>query len=189
MATSKTGTPGPAVLAGAIALWLIYAGVRDVPVFEGLRQVLRREQPTPSRTHSPFDPQAGSTGSFSAGATAGSSVFRAGAVIAKGDLGIDRLVGNAATAYPVLKGMFPSLRMNGWRAQGSVPGSDHPRGLAIDVMTANALVHYQVIVAFLRLPGAKYWISRGQRAQAPTWKITPYVGPSPHTDHVHLSFA
>jgi hypothetical protein len=184
-APSKAGISGIAALTGAIALWLVYAGVRDVPVFEGLRQVLRAERPTPSRTHSPFDP----TINTGAGAVAGASLVNAGGAIAKGDRGIDRLVGNAASAYPVLKARFPSLAMHGWRATGSVPGSDHPKGLAIDVMTANAFVHVQVILAFRGLPGAKYWISRGQRAQAPQWAIEPYTGPSPHTDHVHLSFS
>lgn len=185
--TSKTGTPAAAALAGAIAFWLIYAGVRDVPVFEGLRQVLRRQQPIPTRTHAPFDAE-------TSGSTLGAGAFSLGSEVlsraaARGDKGVDKLVGNAAAAYPILKARFPSLVMYGWRATGSVPDSDHPRGMAIDVMTPSPLIHTQIIVTFLRLPGAKYWISQGQRASAATgWKMTPYTGPSPHTDHVHLSF-
>lgn len=179
---SKTGTPGVAVLAGAMALWLVYAGVRDVPVFEGLRQLLRRQQPAARSVHAPFDP----TGYLRSGAGAGMGAAGLGKV---GDTGTERLVGNAAAAYPTLKALFPTLTMYGWRAQGSVPGSDHPRGLAIDVMTGSPLVHTQIIAAFVKLPGAKYWISQGKKASAPEWKIGAYTGPSPHTDHVHLSFA
>lgn len=174
---AKTGIPGVPGIAAVVALagfWLVFAGIRDVPVFAGLRQVLRQTPPTPN----PQEPEVPSQ------PTAGRSVGHGG------DKGIERLVGNAAAAYPALKARFPHLTMYGWRAQGSVPGSDHPRGLAIDVMTANSLEHVQVIGLFRSLAGAKYWISRGVIASAAGgWRQRGYRGPSPHTDHVHLSFA
>lgn len=179
----KIGTPGAAALAGAAALWLVYAGVRDIPVFEGLKEVIRGNKPAPAGTMRggiiDFNPTQIPLYPSGAGASAS----------AAGATGIDRLVGNAAAAYPVLRKYFPTLIMGGWRAQGSVPNSDHPKGLAIDVMTPNPLVHSQIINVFVRLSGAKYWISMGRKASAPDWKIHAYTGPSPHTDHVHLSFS
>ncbi len=78
----------------------------------------------------------------------------------------------------------------GGRGPGSVPGSDHPKGRALDFMTSNrnkgnALandlirnykkwnVKYVIWYGFIWHPG------RG-------WK--KYNGPSAHTDHVHASF-
>lgn len=40
------GTSAVAVIAAAGGAWLAYAGVRDVPLVEGLRQALRGENPT-----------------------------------------------------------------------------------------------------------------------------------------------
>lgn len=97
-------------------------------------------------------------------------------------------IGLAANAWKLLQSVF-GLPMGGYRAHGSVPGSDHPKGKAIDVMTSNPALH-KAIIAFARnLPGLKYWISMRQIATAASgWKARPYNGPSPHTDHVHLSF-
>jgi hypothetical protein len=98
------------------------------------------------------------------------------------------LVGFARLAWQVLSKTF-GLPMGGWRAHGSVPGSDHPKGKAIDIMTGNPLLHRLIIELGKRLPGAKYWISMRQIALAREgWKARPYHGPNPHTDHVHWSF-
>lgn len=98
------------------------------------------------------------------------------------------LVGFARLAWDVFSKAF-GLNMGGWRAHGSVPGSDHPKGKAIDVMTTNPIMHRLIIELFKRLPGAKYWISMRRIAMAREgWKSRPYSGPSPHTDHVHTSF-
>jgi hypothetical protein len=97
------------------------------------------------------------------------------------------LRGFAAVAWSMLQRF--GLSMGGYRAQGSVPGSDHPKGKAIDIMTGSWLMH-RVLRQFVQhLPGAKYWISMRQIAMAREgWKPRPYSGPSPHTDHVHASF-
>lgn len=98
------------------------------------------------------------------------------------------LVGFAAMAWDVFAKAF-GLTMGGWRARGSVPGSDHPKGKAIDIMTTNPILHRLIIEMFKRLPGAKYWISMRKIAMASEgWRARPYYGPSPHTDHVHTSF-
>jgi hypothetical protein len=99
------------------------------------------------------------------------------------------LVGFAARYFAGWKAMFPWMTIGGWRARGSVPGSDHPKGKALDLMTTNALVAARIIGTFLQQPGAKYWIWNRQIADARSgWRIRPYSGPSPHTDHVHLSY-
>jgi hypothetical protein len=88
----------------------------------------------------------------------------------------------------------------GWRARGSVPGSDHPKGLAIDAMLptgTNRVANIQgqnignAIVTHYRMNAdqkkVKYIIWWG-RIWSPDRGWRGYFGPSPHKDHVHLSF-
>jgi hypothetical protein len=96
-----------------------------------------------------------------------------------------------ANAADVLGNMFDFTNIGGWRAQGSVPDSDHPKGLALDFMTmdqnkANALIQYaQANYAAL---GITYIIYQRRIWEPKTgWKA--YHGPNPHTDHVHISFS
>jgi hypothetical protein len=99
------------------------------------------------------------------------------------------LVGYASTAFQFFKDMFPGMTIGGWRATGSVPGSDHPKGKALDLMTGSNAIAQRIISMFMDLPGKKYWIWNRQIATASGgWQPRPYSGPSPHTDHVHLSF-
>ncbi len=99
------------------------------------------------------------------------------------------LVGFAREARLLFGNMFPWMTIGGWRATGSVPGSDHPKGKALDLMTRDGFVAQQIISAFRQLAGAKYWIWNRQIATAAGgWTPRSYSGPSPHTDHVHLSF-
>jgi TP901 family phage tail tape measure protein len=99
------------------------------------------------------------------------------------------LVGNALRAFAFFRKRFPGMVIGGWRARGSVPGSDHPKGLALDLMTSNRALHRLLINLGKQLPGAKYWISYRQIGHARSgFKPTYYGGPSPHTDHVHWSF-
>jgi hypothetical protein len=99
-----------------------------------------------------------------------------------------RMVGNARNAMIFWRNLFPGMVLGGWRATGSVPGSDHPKGLAIDLMTTNKALHELIIRIGKTLPGAKYWISYSRIGMAPGWGVRPYSGPSPHTDHVHWSY-
>lgn len=81
---------------------------------------------------------------------------------------------------------FNIFTIGGYRATGSVPDSDHPKGLAIDVMTTSgdAIANWAINNAS-RL-GVKYVIWNRRIWQNGSW--TTYSGPSPHTDHVHISF-
>lgn len=71
--TQRLGVPGAAVLTVGLGAWLVYAGLRDVPVVDGLRDALSGSVPT-SRVQ-PGDPQwrslaAGTSSLLQAGATA-----------------------------------------------------------------------------------------------------------------------
>lgn len=80
--------------------------------------------------------------------------------------------------------------VGGWRAHGSVPNSDHPKGLALDFMTRSKATGDQLAADVLRNAQAwnvKYVIwYREIWSPGKGWR--PYSGPSPHTDHVHVSF-
>lgn len=79
--------------------------------------------------------------------------------------------------------------IGGWRAFGSVPNSDHPKGLAVDYMcsipvgeriVADVLAHWNDYNVSYVIHNRRIWYS-------PT-RSQVYVGPSPHTDHVHVSY-
>lgn len=77
----------------------------------------------------------------------------------------------------------------GYRAVGSVPGSDHPKGLALDFMTSNKQkgdVLVQDLIANAGAWNITYIIWWRRIWQNGSW--SSYSGPSPHTNHVHVSF-
>lgn len=80
--------------------------------------------------------------------------------------------------------------VGGWRSKGSVPGSDHPKGLALDFMTRSRSVGDALAADLIKNASAwnvKYVIwYRNIWHPGRGWK--PYSGPSDHTDHVHASF-
>lgn len=105
--------------------------------------------------------------------------------------GVTKTTQNAADYFGNKYGI---KTIGGYRSKGSVPGSDHPKGRAVDFMTNNisngkkrgdALandiiknykkfnVKYVIWYRYIWSPG------RGWRK---------YTGPSAHTDHVHVSF-
>lgn len=89
-----------------------------------------------------------------------------------------------------LGNLFGIRSIGGYREHGSVPGSDHPKGLAADFMTSSknvgdrlatfAVKHYKAL-------GIKYVIW-WRRIWTPEQGWHDYHGPSDHTDHVHVSF-
>lgn len=89
-----------------------------------------------------------------------------------------------------LGNMFGIRTVYGWRAKGSVPGSDHPKGLATDMMTSSKSVGDKLAAYAVRNAkalGIKYVIW-WKRIWTPDEGWHDYDGPSDHTDHVHLSF-
>lgn len=168
----KTGIPGVAVLFGSAALYLVYVGVNNIPFFDGLRSLLQGQKP------------------ISKEPTGVSATDIAGKQVSGGpDKGIEKLVGYAATAHPRFKSQFPNLTIFGWRSVGSVPNSDHPKGKALDIMHPTSAQASAIIFMFRAMPGAKQWIWNNQTAfRRDGWIAKAYLGPNPHTDHVHLSF-
>jgi hypothetical protein len=100
----------------------------------------------------------------------------------------------AARAADYFGNKYGITSIGGYREHGSVPGSDHPKGRALDFMTNNVKggkkrgdalandlirnykkynVKYVIWYRYIWSPG------RGWRK---------YNGPSAHTDHVHASF-
>jgi hypothetical protein len=74
---------------------------------------------------------------------------------------------------------------------GSVPNSDHPKGLALDAMTTNvslgtSIANYFIMNATGRRVKYIIWQRRIWFPDGRGWK--PYTGPNPHTNHVHISF-
>lgn len=85
---------------------------------------------------------------------------------------------------------FGITNIGGWRAQGSVPNSDHPKGLALDNMIKDKEQGDAVAKWFqdnAKALGVKYLIWN-RKIWHPGGEWEPYSGPSPHTDHVHASF-
>lgn len=80
--------------------------------------------------------------------------------------------------------------VGGWRAVGSVPNSDHPKGLALDFMTRNKAQGDALaadVIANYKQWSVKYVIW-WRREWSPGDGWDSYSGPSAHTDHVHVSF-
>lgn len=86
---------------------------------------------------------------------------------------------------------FNVSNIGGRASSGHISGSDHYTGHAIDVMVykdkakGDAVLQY-AFSNWARL-GIKYAIWYRKYYPQPN-KAEPYIGPSPHTDHVHLSF-
>jgi hypothetical protein len=188
VARPGAGLSGAALFVGIGGLYLAYAGIRDVPLVDGLRSLLRGETPAGAKAAPDWAPIT----MAQVAAQEGDGTPPASGQLT-GDSGIAGLKGAAALAYPVLKAAFPHLRMGGWRPSGSVPNSDHPKGLAIDVMTGDDAMAQRVIGVARRTPKLRNWIWNRHYASVNTgWRKTPCggsCGPSPHTDHVHLSWS
>lgn len=180
MARRNAGISSSAVLIGAAGLYLVYVGIKDVPFFDGLRQLLNAQSPT-GADHPAYTPTTAATVAL---ATAPTAFPGRGPK----DTGIDALVGNARTGYAAIRPLG-NWQILGWGLRADM-SSDHPLGKAIDVMHPSAAEAQTIIGAFRRTPGAKYWIWQRQIANAhvDNWRVRPYNGPNPHTDHVHLSW-
>lgn len=101
---------------------------------------------------------------------------------------------NTAAAADYWGSRYGIKIIGGWRAHGSVPGSDHPKGRALDFMINNVsrgkargTSLANDIISNYRQWNVKYVIwNRYIWSPGKGWRR--YHGPSPHTDHVHVSF-
>ena len=109
------------------------------------------------------------------------------------------LTRNAKRLYGLVERIFDVHSIGGWRPYGSVPGSDHPKGRAIDVMTwSNRSLGWRIAnwaVGNAGALGVKYVIFNGRIwTRSRGWHA--YRHPSDpcncnptlrHDDHVHIS--
>jgi hypothetical protein len=121
----------------------------------------------------------------------GSSVNYSGGVSKKYGLkGIAKDVSKAADYW----GSKYGIKTIGGRGPGSVPGSDHPKGLALDFMINNVKNGKARGTALANdlIKNYKAWnikyIIWYHYIWHPGRGWSKYSGPSPHTDHVHASF-
>lgn len=167
---------GPALAAIGAGTLLVWTGIKGVSVLDVLSEVVRGEKPTQSEAYS-LVKKAGKAESQS-----GTSEFGG-----RYDLGAVKPHVEAA-AYEI------GPMFNITRIIGKVPGLfDHPKGLALDYMTSNrstgdALAAYAISnVNRLRITYVIWYRHIWSVARASEgWR--PYVGVSPHTNHVHVSF-
>lgn len=109
---------------------------------------------------------------------------------------VKKHVRNAAEEISAFSGV---TNIGGWRASGSVANSDHPKGLAIDVMVGKARAKGDSIAAYVIANAERmsvtYVIWYENWWQLSTGKWEPYSHPGgnsdtlAHRDHVHVSFA
>jgi hypothetical protein len=105
--------------------------------------------------------------------------------------GLKGVSSNVAKAADFWGSKYGIKNVGGYREHGSVPGSDHPKGRALDFMTyknkkqgtalANDLIKNYKAWNIKYVIWNRYIWSPGRG-----WR--KYNGPSPHTDHVHASF-
>jgi hypothetical protein len=125
------------------------------------------------------------------GATVGAStetVTGIGAAIGA-SLGAVKPHVTAAATY--FAGKYGIEKVGGYRSTGSVPNSDHPKGLALDFMTKDKAKGDALaadLIAQKDKFGVKYviWWGKINTLDGRGWR--PYSGPSNHKDHVHASF-
>ncbi len=84
--------------------------------------------------------------------------------------------------------------IGGYREHGSVPGSDHPKGRALDYMINNLKNGSATGTALANdaVKNYKAWnikyVMWNRYIWTPSRGWHKYSGPSPHTDYVHISF-
>ncbi|TKV61344.1 hypothetical protein FDO65_07025 [Nakamurella flava] len=128
----------------------------------------------------------------------------AGGFSGNGQWGPENYSGNAANtaaAIAFTKSKWGLTDVFGWRASGSVGGSDHPKGKAMDAMIPNYASQQGISLGtsvadwFVGNPnafGTKYVIWRDRINQGGSWG--PYSHPGgnddnlAHRNHVHVSF-
>lgn len=201
MARRSAGISGTAVLFGAAGIYLVYAGIKDVPIVAGLRSLLRGEAPEERAGVPTADIAAAAVAAAGPATTGVGSTDGSGGRGGRSSASLG-LVGNAARGWPTVSLVVPALIVVGGRAaRPNNPSSDHPKGLAVDVMVkpgnhgpvgvadpANLLAG-MIIGAFKLTAGSHYAIWNGRLMDRDEgWAAKPYTKFGGHYDHVHLSW-
>lgn len=172
---SRAGISGLAVGIAAAGGFLVYAGVRRVPILEGLRELaagrLHPGVPATPTTVNILRKLPTPTGA------ADTDRYKLGAVKP-----------HVAKAANEIGALFDLTTIFGW-----APGAfDHPKGLALDFMVYGDKAKGDRIAAYLLANAERLaityviWWRRIWSVDRPSWR--PYYGVSPHTDHPHASF-
>jgi hypothetical protein len=109
--------------------------------------------------------------------------------------GLGAVKPHVKTAAEEIAARFQIYRIGGFATSGHISNSAHYRGLALDVMTgSNPNVGKGSMIAAWALANAGrlsitqvIWNRRINTLDDRGWRS--YNGTSPHTDHVHLTFA
>lgn len=172
--------------------FLVYAGIRNVPLLEGLRELAGGRLPAPrpaAPTRVAFVGAAPGSGANIGSGGIGQAIADVAGFTGRYSLGAVKP--HVEAAANEIGPRFGVRTIHGW----AVGQFDHPRGLALDLMINNltngksvgdAIAAYAITnAARLKI---KYiiWYRRSWNPQRRTW--VSYYGVSPHTDHVHLSF-
>jgi hypothetical protein len=108
--------------------------------------------------------------------------------------GLKGVTPNTAKAADYWGSKYGIATIGGYREKGSVPGSDHPKGRALDYMINNIKNGKAVGTALANdlIKNYKAWnisyVIWNRYIWSPSRGWRKYNGPSPHTDHVHASF-
>lgn len=108
--------------------------------------------------------------------------------------GLKGISSNTSKAADFFGSKYGIRTIGGYRSKGSVPGSDHPKGLALDYMINNLKNGKSVGTALANdlIKNYKAWnvkyVIWNRYIWSPGRGWRKYRGPSPHTDHVHASF-
>lgn len=194
------GINGGAVTLAAAGAFLVYAGIRNVPILDGLRDLAAGRLPAPrprDPTKVSFATTAGAQAGAAAGAVSPGPQTLAQALAAAVRAGYKYTLGPvkdyvAQAAYEIGP-KFNIKTIYGW-----APGLyEHPLGRALDFMintpglgasvgaavATYAVANYQRLNVYYVIWNRQVWnstkISQG-------WH--KYTGTNPHTDHVHVSF-
>lgn len=171
---ARGGISGLAVALAAAGGYLMYAGIRDVPLLEGLRELAGGKLP------------AGKPRQVSS-ATIRARIDTPATAADTGQYKLGPVRPHVKAAAYEVGPKFGIKTIGGWRAGDRY---DHPLGLALDFMThsGQALADY-LVANHVRLR-ITYVIWNRQ-----VWNVArikdgwhAYHGISDHTDHVHASF-
>lgn len=189
MGEARGGISGLAVAMAGLGVYLVYAGIRNVPFVDGLRELATGRVPTPR----PVAPtQVGFTGTAAGSIVGGAAGEAIGSGIPEssgsGKYDLGPVKAHVRAAAEELGPRFGIKRIGGWRVQAD---GDHPRGLALDFMTTSGTALANFLVANHSRYRISYviWNRRiwNQARAGEGWRT--YTGTSnPHTDHVHASF-
>lgn len=108
--------------------------------------------------------------------------------------GLKSITSNTSKAADYWGSKYGIESIGGYRSKGSVPGSDHPKGRALDFMINNIPNGKKVGTALANdlIKNYKAWnisyVIWNRYIWTPSRGWRKYNGPSPHTDHVHASF-